>query len=89
MFRWCISCIPRTFRICPDTAGRMPWRWLRRIAHKGSTAGAKVQAMTALDFLLQPELVKQAWDYFRDVQTKEVHYESFSRGGRQADGGNE
>jgi len=47
------------------------------IAHKGSTAGAKVQAMTALDFLLQPELVKQAWDYFRSVQTKEVHYESF------------
>ena len=47
------------------------------IAHKGSTAGAKVQAMTALDFLLQPELVKQAWDYFREVQTKEVHYESF------------
>jgi aminobenzoyl-glutamate utilization protein B len=47
------------------------------IAHKGSTAGAKVQAMTALDFLLQPELVKQAWDYFRSVQTKEVHYETF------------
>ena len=47
------------------------------IAHKGSTAGAKVQAMTALDFLLQPELVKKAWDYFRDVQTKGVHYETF------------
>ena len=47
------------------------------IAHKGSTAGAKVQAMTALDFLLKPELVKEAWDYFRDVQTKDVHYESF------------
>ena len=47
------------------------------IAHKGSTAGAKVQAMTALDFLLRPELVTQAWDYFRDVQTKDVHYESF------------
>ena len=47
------------------------------IAHKGSTAGAKVQAMTALDFLLQPELVKKAWDYFRDIQTKEVHYETF------------
>jgi aminobenzoyl-glutamate utilization protein B len=47
------------------------------IAHKGSTAGAKVQAMTALDFLLRPDLVKQAWDYFRDVQTKETHYESF------------
>jgi aminobenzoyl-glutamate utilization protein B len=47
------------------------------IAHKGSTAGAKVQAMTALDFLLEPELVKQAGDYFHDVQTKEIHYESF------------
>jgi aminobenzoyl-glutamate utilization protein B len=33
--------------------------------------------MTALDFLLQPELVKQAWNYFRDVQTKEIHYETF------------
>lgn len=47
------------------------------IAHKGSTAGAKVQAMTALDFLLRPELVTQAWDYFRSVQTKDIHYESF------------
>jgi aminobenzoyl-glutamate utilization protein B len=44
------------------------------IAHKGSTAGAKVQAMTALDFLLSPELLKQAWTYFRDVQTKEIKY---------------
>jgi len=33
--------------------------------------------MTALDFLLQPELVKKAWDYFRDVQTKEIHYQTF------------
>jgi aminobenzoyl-glutamate utilization protein B len=45
------------------------------IAHKGSTAGAKVQAMTALDFLLEPELVKQAWDYFTSVQTKEITYQ--------------
>ncbi|MEO6723875.1 MAG: amidohydrolase, partial [Blastocatellia bacterium] len=45
------------------------------IAHKGSTAGAKVQAMTALDFLLQPELVKQAWNYFNNVQTKEIKYQ--------------
>jgi aminobenzoyl-glutamate utilization protein B len=47
------------------------------IAHKGSTAGAKVQAMTALDVLLQPQLVAQAWDYFRSVQTKDIHYQSF------------
>jgi aminobenzoyl-glutamate utilization protein B len=44
------------------------------IAHKGSTAGAKVQAMTALDFLLHPELIKQAWEYFNNVQTKEIKY---------------
>ncbi|QQS47013.1 MAG: amidohydrolase [Acidobacteriota bacterium] len=45
------------------------------IAHKGSTAGAKVQAMTALDFILQPELIKQAWEYFHNVQTKEIKYQ--------------
>jgi aminobenzoyl-glutamate utilization protein B len=45
------------------------------IAHKGSTAGAKVQAMTALDFLLNPELIRQAWDYFNNVQTKEIKYQ--------------
>ncbi len=45
------------------------------IAHKGSTAGAKVQAMTALDFILHPDLVKQAWDYFNTVQTKEIKYQ--------------
>ncbi|MBV8206868.1 MAG: amidohydrolase [Acidobacteria bacterium] len=44
------------------------------IAHKGSTAGAKVQATTALDFLTNPALVDQAWAYFRDVQTKTIHY---------------
>jgi aminobenzoyl-glutamate utilization protein B len=44
------------------------------IAHKGSTAGAKVQALTALDFLESPELVKQAWEYFTKVQTKDEKY---------------
>lgn len=44
------------------------------IAHKGSTAGAKAQATTALDFLLQPDLIKQAWAYFNDVQTKDIKY---------------
>lgn len=49
------------------------------IAHKGVVAGAKAQAMTVLDLLLHPELVDQAWDYFRNVQTKEVKYQSFIR----------
>jgi aminobenzoyl-glutamate utilization protein B len=49
------------------------------IAHKGATAGAKVQAMTMLDLLLKPALVEQAWDYFRNVQTKELKYEPLIR----------
>jgi aminobenzoyl-glutamate utilization protein B len=51
------------------------------IAYKGVIAGAKVQAMTVLDFVLHPELVDKAWDYFRNVQTKDVKYESFLRPG--------
>ena len=45
------------------------------IAHKGSATGAKVQATTALDFLLRPELIEQAWKYFREVQTKDMKYQ--------------
>ena len=47
------------------------------IAHKGVTAGAKVQAMTIVDFLMRPELVQQAQDYFRNVQTKDQKYVPF------------
>ena len=45
------------------------------IAHKGSTVGAKVQATTALDFLLKPELIADAWKYLREVQTKDMKYQ--------------
>ncbi len=44
------------------------------IAHKGIEYGAKVMAMTVIDLLERPELVQQAWDYFRNVQTKTVKY---------------
>jgi aminobenzoyl-glutamate utilization protein B len=47
------------------------------IAHKGVTAGAKVQAMTILDMVTRPELVQGAWDYFRNVQTKDQKYIPF------------
>ena len=53
------------------------------IAHKGVVAGAKVQAMTMLDILLHPELVDKAWDYFKNVQNKEGHYQTFLRPGDQ------
>jgi aminobenzoyl-glutamate utilization protein B len=47
------------------------------IAHKGVVAGAKVQAMTVLDLLLQPKVVTDAWSYFNDVQTKTIKYKPF------------
>lgn len=41
------------------------------IAHnKGVVAGAKVQAMTMVDLLPHPEIIQQAWTYFRDVRRK-------------------
>jgi aminobenzoyl-glutamate utilization protein B len=49
------------------------------IAHKGVIAGAKVQAMTILDLVTHPEIVKAAWDYFNNVQTKDTKYKSFLR----------
>ena len=47
------------------------------LAHKGTLAGAKVQALTLLDLLTQPQAVADAWTYFRDVQTKNRKYKSF------------
>src|SRR5947208_1229934 len=44
------------------------------IAHKGVLAGAKVQAMTLLDLMLQPKLVSDAKDYFANMQTKTTTY---------------
>ena len=48
------------------------------IAHKGATAGAKVQAMTVLDLLLNPDLMQAAKDYF-GVQTQDRQYKTFLR----------
>jgi aminobenzoyl-glutamate utilization protein B len=47
------------------------------IAHKGVTAGAKVEALTILDLLVKPEVLKNAWTYFNEVQTKETKYIPF------------
>ena len=51
------------------------------IAHKGVVAGAKVQAMTMLDILTHPELVRRRVGLFQHVQTKDVKYKSFLRAG--------
>jgi len=45
------------------------------IAHKGATAGAKAEALTLLDMFADPEIIDQAWDYYKNEQTKNVKYE--------------
>jgi aminobenzoyl-glutamate utilization protein B len=47
------------------------------IAHKGGVAGARVLARTALELYLSPDLVDDAWRYFREEQTAEQEYISF------------
>jgi aminobenzoyl-glutamate utilization protein B len=74
-----------TLRFPANIAGLPGHNWANAIAmatpiaHKGVVAGAKVQAMTMLDILLHPELVEESWDYFRNVQTKEVQYKTLLR----------
>jgi aminobenzoyl-glutamate utilization protein B len=45
------------------------------IAHKGASAGAAAQALTALDLLLKPELLAAAKQYFAE-QTKDTKWQS-------------
>lgn len=47
------------------------------IAHKGTVAGAKVMARTALEMFLEPRLVDEAWRYFREIQTRDTQYVPF------------
>lgn len=44
------------------------------IAHKGVVAGAKVEAMTLIDFLMDPKLVDDAWKYFKEEQGMKTEY---------------
>jgi aminobenzoyl-glutamate utilization protein B len=46
------------------------------IAHKGSNHGARVIAMTALDLIVDAELLAEAKRYFSEVQTAEYKWES-------------
>lgn len=44
------------------------------IAHKGIVQGAKAEAMTLIDLLLKPQIIADAWDYYRNEQTRETQY---------------
>lgn len=64
----------------PNLPGHSFWNGIAMatpIAHKGSTAGAKVMAATMLDLFAKPGLVADAWKYFNEVQTKDRKYISF------------
>ena len=47
------------------------------IAHKGTLAGAKATALTLIDIFTNPKIVADAKDYFKKIQTKDVHYIPF------------
>ena len=47
------------------------------IAHKGCLAGAKVTALTLIDLFTNPHILSDAKDYFKNVQTKDLHYIPF------------
>ncbi|MFD2525578.1 amidohydrolase [Flavihumibacter stibioxidans] len=47
------------------------------IAHKGVLAGSKVVALTLIDLFTNPQIIRDAWDYHRNVQTKDTKYVSF------------
>src|SRR5690606_15219747 len=47
------------------------------IAYKGVAAGAKAEAMTLLDMFVNPKILKEAWAYFNEVQTKDINYIPF------------
>jgi aminobenzoyl-glutamate utilization protein B len=49
------------------------------VAHKGATQGAKAYAMTVIDLLTRPDLVKAAKDYFNDVQQAPTKYKPLLR----------
>jgi aminobenzoyl-glutamate utilization protein B len=53
------------------------------IAHKGTVAGARVQAMTVIDLLMRPDVLAQAREYYEKVQTKNQKYTPLIRPGDQ------
>ncbi|MSV28227.1 MAG: amidohydrolase [Bryobacterales bacterium] len=53
------------------------------IAHKGATSGAKAHAMTAMDLLTKPEILREAKEYFTE-QTRETKWRSLVPEGTKA-----
>lgn len=46
------------------------------IAHQGANYGSRVIALTAVDLLLRPDLVEEAWKFHREVVTRDLTWVS-------------
>ncbi len=72
-----------TLRFPSNIPGLQGHHWSNAIAmatpisHKGATAGAKVMGMTLIDLLTKPEVIENAWTYYKEEQTKNMEYKSF------------
>ena len=80
--------VPTIFMLYPSNIPNLPGHnWANAvsmatpIAHKGIIAGAKAHAMTMVDLFTDPALLPQMQDYFDNVQTKDVKYQSLLREG--------
>src|SRR4029453_15292009 len=65
---------PANFQAGPGHNWANAIRRAARIAHKGTMAGARVQAMTLLDAIMRPDVIAQAREYFDKVQNKSQKY---------------
>jgi aminobenzoyl-glutamate utilization protein B len=74
-----------TMRFPSNIPGAIGHHWTSAIsmatpvAHKGATQGAKAYAMTVIDLLTRPDLIKAAKDYFNDVQQAPKKYKPLLR----------
>jgi aminobenzoyl-glutamate utilization protein B len=80
---WAVPTI--TMRFPSNIPGAIGHHWTSAVAmatpvaHKGATQGAKAYAMTIIDILTRPDLVKSARDYFNDVQQAPKKYRPLLR----------
>ncbi|MFN7916519.1 MAG: amidohydrolase [Vicinamibacterales bacterium] len=80
---WSVPTI--TLRFPSNVPGAIGHHWTSAIAmatpvaHKGATQGAKAYAMTVVDLLTRPDLLKASRDYFTDIQKAPVKYKPLLR----------
>jgi aminobenzoyl-glutamate utilization protein B len=80
---WAVPTI--TLRFPSNVPGAIGHHWTSAIAmatpvaHKGATQGAKAYAMTIVDLLTRPDLLKASRDYFNDIQKAPAKYKPLLR----------